>query len=402
MPRPELGGEAALRDGLAAVREQGGRVMLYVEGFIASYHSEIGRTSGRAWALKREDGSPALEPYPEFWTMCPACEPWVAHIEGVAARVADYGATGVFMDSFGAQKGWKCHDPTHGHPPGEGEVFNRGMADMVDRVRKALRKRNPEGVVLCEGPEVRLLFGVLDGSFDWGVDRLMTRPVWDAVGWTDIFTAGWSLDDAHQILAAGSKLALPATFLPAPAGSATDWLDAILQKKPGGGGKSEVRLYADRIFRGIHHVRNAGIAAGVPVPPLDDVTPRRFQAPEAMGDLAALQPLLGRLRERCAELDTALAGVQLGSYAPHVAKIVGARVALARVVDDLARVSAVPQANPAAVAWKFEGRSGTAYTAVNLGNEDIAFDLPVGSAPELVEGGSTRVPGHRMRAWIVN
>lgn len=51
IPRLDMGGDAALKDGISALHAQGGRVILYVEGFIINKDSNVGTTYGAQWSI---------------------------------------------------------------------------------------------------------------------------------------------------------------------------------------------------------------------------------------------------------------------------------------------------------------------------------------------------------------
>jgi hypothetical protein len=117
IPRSDMGGPAALKEGISALHARGGRVILYVEGFIISQESGVGTTHGAQWSIIGPKGPPE-QPYPGTWKPCPGVEGWLAHVEEVARRIGGYGDDGIFFDSEGFQKDWKCLARKHGHRPG--------------------------------------------------------------------------------------------------------------------------------------------------------------------------------------------------------------------------------------------------------------------------------------------
>jgi len=394
LPNAALGGAAALAEGLAAVRAAGGRVVLYLEPFIAHRDSAVGRTAGEAWCIRDAAGAP-VEVYPGFYTLCPAT-PWADHVVARASAAAAWGASGVFLDSYGLQRGWRCHDPRHGHPVDDPRVFNDGACALAARVRAAVRAVDPDGVVIVEGPEHEALLGAVDGALDWGLPSLVARRSWAAVGATDLFTVGWSLDDAHQILALGSKLALPPAYLDPPPRSAVGWIDQQTQR-PAPTVAKELRLYADRVFRGVHQVRNAGIASQMRVPPLDDLTPRRFEP--GLDDWPTLLP---QLRARAAELDDAVAGAVV-PIATWVRALVRARAQASPWMDTAQSVTALP-APPDGLAWRFDAPTGAVVSLVNLGNLPATFANPlpgqVDAVGGAVSGASVTLGGHRLALLV--
>ena len=110
-----MGGPAALKEGIAAVHEKGGRVILYVEGFIISQDSHVGMThGGREWSIIGPRGRPN-NPIPETETLSGAEARPIS--KGAAANLALNGNRRHLLDSEGFQKDWKCLSRKHGHRP---------------------------------------------------------------------------------------------------------------------------------------------------------------------------------------------------------------------------------------------------------------------------------------------
>ncbi len=408
-PRADLGGKAALVEGLAAVKAAGGRVLLYVEPFVLDKDSELGRQQGEAWALKREDGHPD-EPYPGAWKLCPAAPGLTEHLVEVAGRVVgEYGASGLFLDSYGNQRGWKCVDPAHGHPPGEGGVFDDGCRKLVRAMIEAARKKDPEAVVMVEGSKMPALLNWAAGAQDWGIHELAKRWSWREAGHTAIFTAGWSLDDVHQILALGHRLAVGGDFWTTPPRGTCAEAVAAARARIGEPRDDRMRRYAaEEVFRELHRFRNGGLLAGRAVPDVDDVTPRRWDQNGAFETAAGFDDLLERCGAMAERLDTALAGGASGDVAAHLRTLLGARAAFSRVLKG-ADVAALPPPSGTAAAYRFDGPNGTGVTCVNVGPDPVRAAVPVeaGVFEDLVTGSTDRaqgalrieVPGHSVRLW---
>ncbi|MBA2320575.1 MAG: hypothetical protein H0V89_05405 [Deltaproteobacteria bacterium] len=385
----ELGGSAALKQGIAAVQAQGGRVILYMEGFIVARTSETGLKHGEDWSIKEASGETLGKPYPGAFPMCPATEGWRKFVLGVGRRiVGEYGANGVFLDSYGIQTGWECHDPNHGHELGKSGVFNRGCVEIVGELRKTIQTLDREAVVMCEGPEILQMFGAADATLDWGIQRYVARPVWDSVGQSDIFTTNFSFDDIHQLVAMGAKIALPPQFHDDPPQSAVAWVASERKGRPQDRREekalSALQTFVDGILCGVHQVRNAGIAAGARVPGIDDVAPRKLFADEWNSD--TVEARFDELAERAKELDAALAGVNLRSPAAHLGRVLRARAAVAPIIDAGATIKRIETDARNTVAWQFDGPGGRCVTAVNTGNDAVTVALPDGRWEELVSG----------------
>jgi len=321
VPRSDLGGEAAFKDGIAALHAQGGRIIVYVEGFIIGQNTDVGKAHGAEWSIMRPNGPPE-QPYPGNWKLCPAAEGFVRYMEGVAHRLAQYGLDGIFVDSYGYQKDWECVSRTHGHPPGKKEVFNNGAARLMQKVRAALHAVNPEAIILTEGPMLPGLFEFTDGSLDSGIHTLVGRWLWDAQGMTDTFTGGFSVDDWHQILAIGAKLACPVQLIKAPLyGSATGVLDEFM-KRDLPDTPRDLYFIGFQAFRNLHLWRNAGLILGLHMPYLDDFAgwalASQLHDPlrESIKTPKALRSMLEGQRPNASAIDAALAGRQAPAARP--------------------------------------------------------------------------------------
>jgi len=395
IPRSDLGGAAALKEGISAVHAQGGRVVLYVEGFIIIQTSRIGASDGAAWSIIGPKG-PLVEPYPGHWKPCPGAQGWLTYIEGVARRIGGYGADGIFLDSQGFQKDWKCLSKKHGHPPGRAEVFNNGCTNLVRRVRAALREGNPEGIVFIEGPTMARLFRFADGSLDWGIDTLSKRWLWDAQGKTDTLTTGYCLDDWNQIIAIGAKLACGSQFLKTPPGASAQqflaqFLDKQLPEKA-----ADLMHVAHHAFWGLHAWRNAGLILGLRMPGIEDVTPRYWEpaehTPNPFARLYAnrdtFREVLQGLRPRAKTIDEALAGKTAPSPAYYVKALLTARAKLAPLIDHGSTVELIRTPFPRAAGWRFTSSRGTALTAVSVADESrkISFPDAAGSWKDEISG----------------
>ncbi len=330
----------------------------------------------------------------------------------MARRIGQYGADGIFIDSYGFQRDWKCVSKAHGHPLGDAEVFNRGCVELVRRARSALRDGNPDAVILVEGPNMERLFEYADGSLDWGIQSLVTRWLWNAQGKTDTLTTGWSIDDWHQILAIGGKLGCGAHVLHAPPGSsAREFLDARVKEAHAG---ELARSALNRAFFGLHQWRNAGLILGLPMPGFEELEPRVDGAgahvPDAntRKDRSAPIRTLDSLRPRAGAIDKAFDGRPAPPLADYVKALLTARRSLAPVIDYGSSVEMVRASCRGAVGWRFANKRGTALTAVNVGDETcrVAFKDTAGTWKDGVKGDvfnardntlTVSVPAHSVR-----
>jgi len=209
-PKQQWGGEAAFRRGIEKVHRRGGRVILYLEAFIISRRTELGRTRGPQWAMRDQHGNfyPYYATGDRFYLMYPGeGSGWADHLVGVAGRLArEFSIDGVHLDSYGLQWGWRDYHTDH---PGadDPDKFNRAAIQLVKRIRAELRKHRPEAVVILEGAEHMQLLDVCDGAQIESLPILMRKP-WVKDRRYPIFTSSFSLPEMQQILDAGHNLAI--------------------------------------------------------------------------------------------------------------------------------------------------------------------------------------------------
>lgn len=406
--RADLGGPEALKAGIRAVQQRGGRVLLYVEPFVVHERSEVGLAHGREWSIRRADGYPE-EPYPDDWKICPANPAFVDHMADVVRRlVGEYGADGLHLDSYGFQRGWQCVETAHGHRPGEGAVFDDGARRLVERMLEEAKRSRPDAVLMCEGPKMPGLSRWVAASQDWGVHELVARWCWDLPG--AVATCGWSLDDVHQILALGHRLTLAAdAWHTAPQGTLADWYRAH-EPVPARREARMRRYVAEAYFRALHRFRNAALLLGRPVPNVDAATPRRWERPEAFESHDAVVALVAEGRAFADRIDRELGGASLPSPTAHVRKLVLARARVAPLLRD-ARTTAVRVGAEHAAAYRMAGPRGVVLTAVSVDTVPVDLELPAdaGAWTEVVDGGraeavggrlAVRLPPHSVAMWV--
>jgi hypothetical protein len=148
--RSDLGGAAALKEGVAAVHRMGFRFTFYIEGYIVHETSELAK-SGKAqrWAVMHKDGTITGNYTGQgFYHMCPGAVEWQDHLAEVAARlVRETGADGLRLDSLGFYF-LSCYNPAHHHSTPFG--YNQWIQQLLDKVSRAVRAVNPECVLTTE------------------------------------------------------------------------------------------------------------------------------------------------------------------------------------------------------------------------------------------------------------
>ncbi len=209
-PKLKWGGDNAFRQGVEKVHRLGGKVIVYLEAFIISRDTDLGRTRGRDWAMMDQQGRyySYYSTGDRFYLMYPGPgSGWTDYIVGVAGRLArDFRVDGVHLDSYGLQWGWKDYHPNH--PDGrDPESFNRGAVELVRRVRTEMRKHVPEAVVILEGAEQTALLEACDGAQIESLAVLNRKP-WARDGRYPIFTSSFAIEQIQEILDQGHNLAI--------------------------------------------------------------------------------------------------------------------------------------------------------------------------------------------------
>jgi hypothetical protein len=401
--RQDLGGEQALIEGIAALHQQGGRVLLYLEPFVVEKGSALGQGAAQRWAIRTEQGFPD-DPYPDAWKMCSACPPWVEHLAAVASRVAGYGADGLHLDSYGYQRGWACVETEHGHAPGDPEVFEAGCKAVVERLHQELTRVRPDAVVMTEGPRLAGLFRWATAAQDWGIGALCERWIGRAAPHIPVFSSGWNLEDLYQIVALGHRISLGADYWStgpsrtlreayeayAPAGRVPDKKDERFR-----------RFFAEDWFRELHQHRNARLLSGLGAPNVDRAAPRRWDRPESFESYEGLVALL----EEGEALIDALEAPQRVAPTERVRALVSARRAVAPVIEG-STLSVLPSPSVHAAGYRFDGPGGTGISWVNVGTQAVEVELPRARWREHLEdqelgGGPLTVSSHEVR-WFTS
>jgi hypothetical protein len=401
--REDLGGERALREGIEALHQRGGRVLLYLEPFVVEKGSSLGQGIAQRWAIRTAEGYPD-DPYPDAWKMCPACAPWAEHLAEVASRVAGYGADGLHLDSYGYQRGWACVEPEHGHAPGDAEVFEAGCKALVERLHQELTRVRPDAVIMTEGPRMAGLFRWATASQDWGIGALTERWIGWAPGQVPVFTSGWNVEDLHQIVALGHRISLGADYWhEGPQRTLREAYEAYVPagRVPDKKDERFRRFYAEDWFRELHQHRNARLLSGLGAPNVDRAAPRRWDRPESFESHAALEALM---REGEALIEAAEAPQRVAPTA-RVRALVQARRAVAPVIEG-STLTPLPSESPHVAGYRFEGPGGLGISWVNVGTEPVQVELPSGRWREHLQGedlagGRLELPPHDLR-WFTS
>ncbi len=219
IPRADLGGAAALKEGIRALHERGGRIIVYVESFILFAYSHIGAEKGDEWAARRADNS-LYDQYPQNYSLPQWLPAWQDYLATITERlVREFDVDGIFLDSLGWQMNWPAKTKQSAlHSPAD---YSRGVLTIADRVREAIQRVKPDAVVIGEnasGALPRHSHGGLAADFAWlagqNQHRVTASPVRYGIPEANIYSNGKDRNQMNQIFAAGHSLALANLHLP--------------------------------------------------------------------------------------------------------------------------------------------------------------------------------------------
>jgi hypothetical protein len=158
-PGPDLGGEAALEQALAAARKAGRHPFLYADGHRIDVATEFYREHGDEVCIVDERGTHRME-YP-VWrkyhnaspvataNACLSSERWQKVMLDVAVRAQQLGASGILYDRIGGCQPYLCFNEKHDHTH-PALATGPGKRALVQRVRERVKRVDPDFAVLAE------------------------------------------------------------------------------------------------------------------------------------------------------------------------------------------------------------------------------------------------------------
>ncbi len=120
-------------------------------------------------AVKGPDGSVAIESYNRvsFAVMCPGAPYWQKRVGRIIHDTLGLGVRGVYLDQIAAARPRLCFDPTHGHAPGDPDVwYMQGYRPALLAARKEMRRKHPDAVLTSED-NAEPYVGLMDGLLPW-------------------------------------------------------------------------------------------------------------------------------------------------------------------------------------------------------------------------------------------
>jgi hypothetical protein len=152
-PDPEMGGEPALRRGLADVTKAGGKTILYIQGHLMDPTTDYYRQTGERLAAKTIWGSPYYEQYNKFHEssflrhfsrklfapVCPGDPEWEKVMLAGGLQLLGYGPTGLIYDQLGGVTAYPCFE--NGRGERESDAFSAGRRRLLTSIRENLKKQ---------------------------------------------------------------------------------------------------------------------------------------------------------------------------------------------------------------------------------------------------------------------
>ena len=159
-PDPKMGGEKALRKGIAEAKTKGKRVILYTNGQLLDMNDtpqfwpdtgriiSVRQDNGKIWQLTyhKYDSAPARH----FGVACQSCTTWRDVMLRLAKDAHNLGADGILYDQLAVLRPTYCYHPDHGHRV-PSIVYDADRLENMAYVKREMAKINPEFVVMAEG-----------------------------------------------------------------------------------------------------------------------------------------------------------------------------------------------------------------------------------------------------------
>lgn len=214
IPLSSLGGEKDLKIGIEEIHKRGGRIIVYVEPFIISKNSRIGKKYGELISIRYPNGK-LMEFYKNTYTMNPYSAVWRKHLKAIVKRlVGEYDVDGIFLDSYS----WRMNNAFISNEEGIKRTaleYSVGMLDLIREIRGLVQQIKSDAIVMGEttsGPVWQCWDGGLSADFAWQIEdnkgRIVTSPIKYGMPQVNFISNGRNLSQLNQIFAAGHNLAL--------------------------------------------------------------------------------------------------------------------------------------------------------------------------------------------------
>ena len=149
-----LGGETALKEGIAKVQEAGGHVTLYYQGHLIDVNSPFYQDRGKELEGRNLWNTPYYEDYSKsyssdflkyfskkkFSTVCPSCPEWHDLMTEKATWVASFGPDGVLYDQIGGMPAYPCFNDKHPHMQDRPSLsYTQGRLKLLKKIHDQVR-----------------------------------------------------------------------------------------------------------------------------------------------------------------------------------------------------------------------------------------------------------------------
>lgn len=158
-PDPKLGGEKALKEGIAKAKAKGKRVVMYTNGQLLDQDCPwFWPDTGRFISIQRKNGVLEAQTWHKYHDAparthgmaCHSCRTWKEMMMRLALQANELGADGILYDQLGCTGSRYCYSPDHGHPV-PAVVYEEDRIENLAWVREEMAKINPEFVIMVEG-----------------------------------------------------------------------------------------------------------------------------------------------------------------------------------------------------------------------------------------------------------
>ena len=159
-PDPKMGGERAIKKGIAEAKAKDKRVVLYTNGQLLDMNEtpQYWPDTGRVITVRQRDGKMWQQTYHKydsaparhFGLACHSCNIWREKMLSLAKEANELGADGILYDQLAVFKPTYCYSPDHGHRVPK-IVYEADRLDNMGYVQREMSKINPDFVVMTEG-----------------------------------------------------------------------------------------------------------------------------------------------------------------------------------------------------------------------------------------------------------
>ena len=195
-----LGGEDALKEGIKAVQEEGGRVTLYYQGHLMDVGSPYYQKHGKDLEGRTIWNTPYYEDYSKadasdflkyfskkkFSTVCPSCPEWHDLMTKKAKWVASFGPDGILYDQIGGMPSYPCFNENHPHMQNRPSLsYTQGRLLLLKKIHEKVRALSPTYVFMTEH-ETDVYSQFLDALHGIGVCPMPKKGKIPGSSWTSL------------------------------------------------------------------------------------------------------------------------------------------------------------------------------------------------------------------------